>query len=599
MSVNQLFFFFYGFIGPRVALVFSLALVAALLEGFGIAVVIPVVEMQFGTSDADIATKPNWISGLIFSLLSSLSIKPTTGNLIWVVLAAFIVKGVVVFSALWYSGKLRATLLLEIRKRVYVVGTRQANQCVDGNELGQSVNMVNEQPVRAADAFTFLANLSTAVIAAFVYLSVSIAVSPGFGLGGMIFGASVLLIYRRLNRKLSSLSHELAYETGVLSSLVMQTFNSLPYLIATNQQLNFDRLVLKSFRSLSFLSRSIATLKAFIQSSREPLIAVMLLAVVYANITLFGADAVGIMASAILLYRAANATLNIQSDYSNLMALSGSVALLNAELARQGCMVRAYGEEEKSRLPPSIELRNVSVSFAEQTNVPALDRINLTIEAFTSVAIVGASGSGKSTLLRLIARTITPTNGEVYLGGLPESELSEATWRRQLGYVTQDPLIFNGTIAENIHLWGVAAEPDANAQSNMEKAARRAFLDERINALKDKYNTKIGEAELQLSGGEKQRLFLARELYRAPSIILLDEATSALDDETERRVRSTIDELRGFVTVIAIAHRMSSVRNFDRAIVLERGRIIEDGPIPELMKTPGAVFRKLMEGGNG
>jgi len=238
------------------------------------------------------------------------------------------------------------------------------------------------------------------------------------------------------------------------------------------------------------------------------------------------------------------------------------------------------------RLSEAIRLRGVSFSYDRE---PVLDGVDIEIPAGRTTAIVGPSGSGKSTVVNLVARFYDPVSGSVEVDGLDLRKADPASWLAQLGLVTQEPLLFNTSIRENIR-YGRLDATDAE----VEEAARLACVHEEIVRLPEGYDTIVGERGSQLSGGQRQRVCLARALVRNPAVLLLDEATSSLDSASERQVQEAIEKAQAGRTTLVVAHRLSTVMNADRTYVLVGGRVEACGTHRELLeKSP--TYRRLWE----
>jgi ABC-type multidrug transport system fused ATPase/permease subunit len=202
--------------------------------------------------------------------------------------------------------------------------------------------------------------------------------------------------------------------------------------------------------------------------------------------------------------------------------------------------------------------------------------------------LIGPSGSGKTTIADLLLRLFKPDSGQITIDGKDINKLDLVEWRRNIGYVSQDIFLMNGTIADNIRFYDDSIGDEAIA-----KAAKMANIDSFIESCPDKYNTVIGERGVMLSAGQRQRIIIARVLGRNPKLLILDEATSALDNESEIQIQKVIEGLRGKLTVLVIAHRLSTIINSDKLIVLENGNIKEEGKPEDLLRDKDSYFYKV------
>ena len=243
-------------------------------------------------------------------------------------------------------------------------------------------------------------------------------------------------------------------------------------------------------------------------------------------------------------------------------------------------------EQYATEIPQTdIEIENVSFRYIGSDQF-VFENLNLTIPYQKTTAIVGASGSGKTTLLKLLMKFYEPNTGEIKLGNTNIKNISPRFWREHCGVVMQDGYVFNDTIAENI-----AVGEDYIDKQKLRKAVEIANIKDFIENLPLSYNTKIGNEGVGVSGGQKQRLFIARAVYKSPDYIFFDEATSALDANNEKIIMENLEKFFKGKTAIVIAHRLSTVRHADKIIVLDKGKVVEEGNHKELVALRGEYYR--------
>ncbi|CAF3541757.1 unnamed protein product [Rotaria sp. Silwood1] len=291
------------------------------------------------------------------------------------------------------------------------------------------------------------------------------------------------------------------------------------------------------------------------------------------NCILFGAMAVGQTAS-------------MSPDYSKAIASSKKILIL---FNRRPTINNSstVGKELKN-FNGQIDLNNLDFHYPNRQEVQVLKKFNLKIAPYEQVALVGSSGCGKSTIIQLLEHFYDPTGGQILINENELSTLNLQWWRSQIGFVSQEPILFDATIKENIAYGDTSREVPFD---EIQEAAKNANIHDFIISLPQQYETNVGSKGTQLSGGQKQRIAIARALIRNPKVLLLDEATSALDTENERIVQEALDQISKGRTTIVIAHRLSTIQNSDRICVLRRGNIVESGKHDELLTRKGYYYR--------
>jgi ABC-type multidrug transport system fused ATPase/permease subunit len=291
----------------------------------------------------------------------------------------------------------------------------------------------------------------------------------------------------------------------------------------------------------------------------------------------------------------------IQQIYHSLVSVRSGEDLLNHILAEYQTTFpmsvlddvdTARAREAVLPLNKSLTLTDIGFSY-EQANRQALSKLNMTINARTTIGIVGGTGAGKTTLIDLILGLLPTQQGRISVDGIDITDANRRAWQNTIGYVPQEIYLIDDNIARNI-AFGVP--PDQIDMDQIEKAARIAALHDFVmEELPHGYDTMVGERGVRLSGGQRQRIGIARALYTNPSLLIMDEATSALDNITERVVMEAVHNIRSDKTIILIAHRLSTVRECDQIFLMEHGKIVSAGTYDEMV-SENATFRQMAEG---
>lgn len=559
-------------------------------EAFGILMLLPLLQgLDSGTTTANTG-----IGKVVFDTLSRLGWSGSMSVLLLVIALAFIVKGIILFGALSFNGYLLGQLLRELKGRLYADYIRMSFSYYSTRNTGHFINVINDQITLTLNAFRTLVQLGSQLVNAIILIGLAFVVSWAFGLMALVFGIALFLLFVRINMYVRQLSRDNSVENGHLAKLLIQTLHGFRYLVATGQAKKIHVAVTSSISRLTDNITCLRMADGFTNAIREPITVVLIILILFVQHIILGQPLAPIMVSILLFYRGLNAILSIQSDWQALLGQIGSVEMVRDEFAAQECHREPDGSQAIPPLSKGISFRNVYFRY-NPAHPDVLQDINLVIPVCTSVALVGESGAGKSTIVDLLTMMLKPTKGQVLIDGVSGDRVRLASWREQIGYVSQEIVMFDDTIANNICMWEGDCAHDSALRARVRLAAQDAYIAEFIETLPEGYQTLVGDRGVRLSGGQRQRLFIARELFRKPNLLILDEATSALDTESEHAIQESIDALKGSKSVVIIAHRLSTIRNVDYVYVFDRGRLVEQGPYQELRNTENSRFSRLVD----
>ncbi len=580
------------YLGSRLYIVFALSGLAAITEGFGIALLLPLIEVV-GVGEVGGGKNQSNVKSGLQAVLNSMGIGDSMIGILFFIGFVFLVKGLIVFSDNAYHSHLKSQLLREIKSLMFDQYSTMDYGYYSRRSTGHFINVINDQIAKLLVTFdTYKVFLSTGIMT-LAYLCVALLLAWNFALMAIGAGLFLLFFFRILNRYVHKLSRKTVREQTTLNKFLVQTMQSFKYLVSTAQISHLRKGVMNSVGKLSSYLRSQGIAQALTLAVSEPVTVFFILLVIIVQITVLEAPLAPIFVVLVLFNRAMSQMIGVQSAWQRTLNHIGSLESVEREFELLRKSQEPSGKNLLKPLERSIELRQVSFSYGSKSpNV--LDDITLTIHTNTTVAFVGESGAGKSTLVDMLTLMLRPRRGEILIDGISGTEVDLRSWRNQIGYVSQETVVFDDTIANNICMWKGDYNTDDDVRKRIEYAARQAYAEQYIQQLPHQFNTLIGDRGVRLSGGQRQRLFLARELYKNPQLLILDEATSSLDSETERYIQESIESLKGAATVVIIAHRLSTIKNADYIYVLDKGRIIEHGTHRELAARDNGTFNRMV-----
>ncbi|MFY7652672.1 MAG: ABC transporter ATP-binding protein, partial [Chitinophagaceae bacterium] len=424
-----------------------------------------------------------------------------------------------------------------------------------------------------------------------IILATLVWISPALSVFLLILLPVTGFIVGRISRSLKKQSNESAIKLGEALSVLDETLGGLRVIKAFNAEKILSNRFIKTNNEL-FVVRNKMQLRRDLASPLSEFLGVAILTA----ILWFGGKLVlnhtsSLDAEGFIMYigfftQIINPAKSLSSSFYNVQKGAAAMARIEEILNAPVSVDANDSGQQLINFTESIELRNVDFNYGDKQ---ILKNINLTIKKGTTVALVGSSGAGKSTLADLIPRFHDVSSGEILIDGINIKEYSLNSVRSQMGIVTQEPILFNDSIANNIALGSLTATEEA-----IWEAAKVANAAQFIQKKEAGLHTNIGDRGNKLSGGEKQRITIARAVLKNPPILILDEATSSLDTESERLVQDAVNNMMHNRTSIVIAHRLSTIRHADEIIVLQNGSIAERGKHDELIKQNG-IYNKLIQ----
>jgi subfamily B ATP-binding cassette protein MsbA len=402
----------------------------------------------------------------------------------------------------------------------------------------------------------------------------------------MVFGL-ISVALKNLNARVREVSFEVPKANKQFTSTALGFINGIQTVHASGTQEFERKRFYQAVGDVYDATIRLNTLSALIPSFTQGVGATVLIGMVVVAYNLFVVTGQlhpsELLAFLFVLVRATPLSAALNSTYVSFMGLQGALYCVMEFLTPEDKPYQKDGHIRFAGLKQSIDF--VSVDFGYNDEEPVLHNITLSIKQGEMTALVGGSGAGKSTLAALIPRFYDPTRGKVLVDGVDLRDLEINSLRHKMAIVSQDTFIFNTTVRENIAYGFETIDDDA-----VYEAARVANALEFINDLPKGFETYLGDRGVRLSGGQRQRIAIARAILRNPEILILDEATSALDSVTERLIQEALERLAVGRTVIAIAHRLSTIVQADKVVVLEQGRIVEQGTYQGLLEQRGSLW---------
>ena len=559
-----------------------LGFLSGLLEGIGVNALIPLFSFAIGKDQGG----TDFVSLQITKFFQLFNVTFSVRSLLIFIALLFVLKSILVVYLNYRKIKITTDYEEQTRQNLFNNMLSTAWPHLLKQKLGHLESILTFDVPAASSLLNQISSVLMAATELAVYAFIAINISAPITFLTLGLGIILLFLLNPLYVRLKAIAYERIQTNKKALHYISESIvgiKTLKAMLVESGVVEKGREYFRKFRDQSVRS---SMLKALTSALIEP-VAVIYLLFVFGFF--YKTPNFNLAALMVIIYLIQKIFLYVYQVQRTLQIVYDSVphvrSILNYEAE-----AKTHREISEGSAPfvfhGALVFKDVDFSYDERKKI--LSGINFVVRRGETVGLVGPSGVGKTTIVDLILRLFVPTHGKIFLDGKEIAEISLQEWRKHIGYVSQDIFLMNETIANNIRFY----DPNITDEEIVE-AAKMAHIYDFVQGSEQKFETIIGERGTFLSAGQRQRIVIARVLARKPEILILDEATSALDSESEVKIQEVINNLRGRLTILVIAHRLSTVMNADRLVALENGRIVEEGSPRQLLADKASYFSKV------
>jgi len=562
--------------GYKIFIAFFLSTLVGFLDGFGLTMFLPLLNVMTGDEQASFDDMGNL--SFISQFIETSGFEVSLVLILQLMILFFVLKAITKYLNDILKVTLQQKLILKVRIDLLKLINNLNFKFFAKSNIGRIQNTMTGELTRIQTAYDYYFQILEQFVLVIVYMAFAFYVDFKFALLITLAGAFANLFYRAIHKLSEGLSLKFSADNNTYEGQVIQHITNFKYLRATGSADNFASRLIHTIIKIETSRKKLGFLNSLIKAVREPLLIIIVSSVILLQTYFLGGEIAPIIISLLFFFRALSSLTQLQHNRNMFIANSGSIKNLQSfQEDLKSNQILSKGDHPY-KFKDKIELSNLSFSYDDKK---IINNISLEILKNQSVALIGESGSGKTTLVNLISGLNSCDSGSILFDGIDLKDIYKDSFHKKIGYITQEPVIFNDSIFNNVTFWD---EKNTQNIKRFYEAIKKASLFEAVKDMKLQEDELLGNNGINLSGGQKQRISIARELYKEVEILIMDEATSALDTETEKKIQENIDKLKGEYTIIVIAHRISTIKNADRIILLEKGKIIETGTFSQIIK---------------
>lgn len=553
----------------------------ALLEGVGLSLLLPVLQYaEAGPGAAEGTGGALW--AVLRAIAAAFHLPISLLTLLALAFLPILLRQAVFYWNAWYSALVSNRIATRLRVRTFARMMNADPGFFEARPVGELAGMVLGQTTVAGTTVLNVIREFSIILLMALYAAILLFISAPLTLVVLAFAVVVSLLVRSSIVRSRSHGARAAEVTQSAYAAIVERLSLVKLVKLRHQEANEVDRVLGYSEDMAAANVRIARLGAQVEVTADPVLMLAAFVTLFVGISVMGLKLaeLGMLLFVLTRLNAKVKEFNaVRQAIASGVASIGLVTDIQEQAAEENTIVG--GVIPFSGVNAAIEFRDVCYSYADGQD-PALEEVNATIPAGSFTAIVGRSGAGKSTMVELLPRLKDASSGSVLFDGVDVREFDLGNLRRGIGYLTQDPMLFNASVRANL-TYGMSAEVE---DSRIEDALTRAYA-QFVLDLPAGLDTVIGDRGIRFSGGERQRVALARVLLEDPSILILDEPTSALDSESEGFIQRALEALHGSKTIIVIAHRLATVVAADQLLVMAGGRVVQAGTHAQLVNGEG------------
>ena len=568
-------FWFFTYLRFEILLGVFISINVGVLDALGLSMFIPMLQL-FGDESSNRNTSfPNQA---IIDLFELLGVDLNLYSVLFIMLLLFCFKGIAKYISFVYRVILQQKLIKRIRLELLNYFKNLKYAYFNSLEFGRLQNIMTSEVDRIQQGYSLYFQAIEQGILVIVYISFALFIDMRFSLIVVSGGMLSSFLYRKLYEITKQNSTLFSNLSNTYQGEILEYFKYFKYLKTSNFMHSKVSDISNSVDDIEKVRRKMGFISGILEAVKEPLLILVVSISIIIQIEIFGGDISTILLSLMFFYRALISLTSMQTIWNRYLEVSGSVDNVRSSYDdfknNQSDLFHGIFINKIEK----IELINVSYSIEDNL---ILNKINLSTNGTQKIAIVGVSGSGKSTILNIISGILDDYLGEIRVNNILFQNIDKKSFKNQIGYITQEPVIFKGSIFDNVTLFSEKNEQNIKLFND---SLKKASVFEFVKSLTDGYETIIYESGNILSGGQKQRINIARELFKNPKLLLIDEATSSLDTDAELIIQSTMENLRGKVMMFVVAHRLNTIKSSDKIILISQGKVEATGSFDNLIE---------------